>query len=220
MQETRVSPKGPGGKGHERMAVGYTRVSTQEQAREGASLQAQRERIEGHCKAQGLDLLGVQTDEGISGRKTVNRPGLEQALTEVCRIKGTLVVYSLSRLARSTKDALAIADRLQRCGAQLVSLVEHVDTTSPTGRFFFTVMASLAALESEVNGERVAMAMRHKRTKGEKWCSHAPFGFMFADGTLKPEPSEQALVEAAMRLRKRGVAFREVAAKLNARGFP
>jgi hypothetical protein len=107
MQETRVSPKGPGGKGHERMAVGYTRVSTQEQAREGASLQAQRERIEGHCKAQGLDLLGVQTDEGISGRKTVNRPGLEQALTEVCRIKGTLVVYRLVHLMAAPASALS-----------------------------------------------------------------------------------------------------------------
>src|ERR1051326_8155642 len=82
-------------------AVGYTRVSTQEQVKEGVSLAAQRSRIEAYATAQGLVLLDVYTDEGLSGRKTSNRPALEAAVNRVSEIKGSLIVYSVSRLARS-----------------------------------------------------------------------------------------------------------------------
>lgn len=202
-----------------RQATGYVRVSTSEQAREGVSLEAQRTKIEGYCAANHVKLVGVFSDEGISGRKTANRPGLEDALRRVCELKGTLVVYSLSRLARSTSDALAMAGRLEKCGAQLVSLVEHVDTTTPTGRFFFTVMASLAALESEINGERVSTAMQHKKSKGEQWCHHAPFGFSWEGTLLVPYQPEQRVLETARRYRRRGKSYREIADKLTKLGF-
>ena len=79
-----------------RLAVAYTRVSTVEQAAGGISLAAQRSRIEGYCLAHDLRLLKVCTDEGVSGRKRVNRPGLSEAVELVCSKKGVLIAHSLS----------------------------------------------------------------------------------------------------------------------------
>src|ERR1051326_7091589 len=104
------------GSGSALRAVGYVRVSTEGQASEGISLDSQRGRIASWAEANGYTLAAVLTDAGISGKRADNRPGLQSALAEVCKGGGALVVYSLSRLARSTKDAIGIAERLERAG--------------------------------------------------------------------------------------------------------
>ena len=116
-------------------AVGYVRVSTERQASEGVSLEAQRARIEAWATANGLTLAveDVHVDAGLSGGRADNRPALQAALAEACKRRAPLVVYSLSRVARSTKDALAIAERLDKAGADLVSLSESIDTTTAAG---------------------------------------------------------------------------------------
>ena len=112
-------------------AIGYIRVSTAEQATDGVSLEAQRTRIEAWCNANGYRLATVHTDAGISGKRADNRPAPQRALTLACKRRGTaLVVYSLSRLARSTTDAISIAERLEKAGADLVSLSEKIYTTA------------------------------------------------------------------------------------------
>lgn len=200
-------------------AIGYVRVSTAEQAREGVSLEAQRARIEANCAAHGHELAAVYADEGISGRRTVNRPGLEEALQHTCRIKGSLVVYSLSRLARSTPDAISIAGRLQKCGAQLVMLAEQVDTNSAAGRMFYTVLAALAAFESDQIGERTKLAIAHKKSLGQRYCKDAPYGFKFTGGgQLVPNPREQAVLHRMRELRSTGLSLREIAVALHGGG--
>jgi site-specific DNA recombinase len=77
--------------------IGYTRVSTAEQSREGCSLAAQAERITAYCKAQGLRLAKIYTDEGLSGG-TLDRPGLQAALRALDEKGGALVVVKLDRL--------------------------------------------------------------------------------------------------------------------------
>src|SRR5262245_5581297 len=94
------------------MAIGYTRVSTRSQAEEGASLPAQEARIADWCRFHGYTLQAVYSDPGISGRKIENRPGLQAALGAVCQTGGVLAVYSLSRLARNTRETLEIGERL------------------------------------------------------------------------------------------------------------
>jgi DNA invertase Pin-like site-specific DNA recombinase len=97
-------------------------VSTAEQAAEGVSLEAQAARLAAWCGAHGYTLTSadVHADAGYSGKRADNRPGLQAALDAVCGAGGVLVVYALSRLARSTRDALQIAERLERAGADLV----------------------------------------------------------------------------------------------------
>src|SRR5438128_1777657 len=151
-----------------RWAVGYVRVSTEVQAAEGVSLEAQRGRIEAWCIANGYELAGLHVDAGISGKRADNRPGLQEAIREVCRHRGSaLVVYSLSRLARSVKNTLEIAGRLDRHGADLVSLSEKIDTTSAAGRMVFRMLAVLAEFERDLCGERTKAALSLKKHRGE-----------------------------------------------------
>ena len=127
-------------------AVGYVRVSTEGQATEGVSLEAQKGRIEAWCSANGYTLAAMHVDAGLSGKRADNRPGLQAALADVCKSGGVLVVYSLSRLARSVPDAFRISERLAKRGADLVSLSESIDTTSAMGRAFYGFMAVMNAL--------------------------------------------------------------------------
>ena len=143
-------------------ATGYVRVSTGKQAEEGVSLEAQEARIRAWCQAQGHELAATEVDAGLSGGRADNRPALQAALAAVCRAKGVLVVYSLSRLARSTRDALDIAERLHDAGANLVSLTESIDTTTAMGQFVFEVLAAVAALERNLISERTTMAIDRK----------------------------------------------------------
>ncbi len=110
--------------------VGYCRVSTPGQATEGVSLEAQRTAIEAWASTQGRDVLQVFTDAGLSGKRADNRPALQQALALATTQRAVVVVYKLDRLARSTRDALEIAERLSVAGADLVSLSEQIDTTT------------------------------------------------------------------------------------------
>src|SRR5688572_19829638 len=143
--------------------VGYVRVSTSDQAVDGVSLDAQREKVVRYCELHGLELLETFADEGISGKRADNRPGLRSALELVCKQRGVLVVYSLSRLARSTRDCIHLAERLEKCGADVASITEKLDTTSSMGRFFFTLMAALGQLERDQVAERTVAAMAHLR---------------------------------------------------------
>ena len=147
-------------------AVGYIRVSTERQAEEGVSLDAQERKIQAWCELNGYDLEEVFIDRGLSGGRADNRPELQSAIKSITSKPGALVVYSLSRLARSTRDTLAIADRLERAGADLVSLSEKIDTTSAAGKMVFRMLAVLSEFERDLVSERTSHALQHKRSLG------------------------------------------------------
>lgn len=200
-------------------AVGYIRVSTEEQAAEGVSLDAQREKIKAYCLLHGLELLTVIADEGLSGKRADNRPGLQKALERVCKEKAVLVVYSLSRLARSTRDCINIAERLEQCGADLASISEKLDTTSSMGRFFFRLMASLGELERDQVSERTTAALGHMRRQGKR-IGRIPFGYdLGIDGeTLEENRQEQQTLKQMVEWREAGDSFHTIADKLNEAG--
>lgn len=200
-------------------AVAYLRVSSEAQATEGVSLDAQRAKAVAWCDLNGYRLAAVHVDAGLSGRKVTNRPGLHAALDDVCLRHGALVVYSLSRLARSTRDTLVIADRLKKARADLVSLSERIDTTSAAGAMFFRLMAVLAEFERDLVAERTRAALQHKRTLGER-VGQVPFGYNVGpDGIeLLENPDEQAALADMASMRRHGMSYRGIAAALTARG--
>lgn len=199
-------------------AIGYVRVSTADQAREGVSLEAQRAKIEAWAEANGYELLAVKVDAGISGGKMRNRPGLQEALAEACKHKAALVVYSLSRLARSTRDALEISERLDKAGADLVSLSERIDSTSAAGKLLFRVLAVLAEFERDIIAERTSCAMQHKKARLER-VGGVPYGFQEAAGRLVPDTLEQRGLQRLRGLRAQGLSYGLVADRLNSDGF-
>lgn len=204
-----------------KVAVGYCRVSTAGQASEGVSLEAQKARISAWAQANGYQLRGVHVDAGLSGGKAANRPALQAALEEVCRERGALVVYSLSRLARSVRDTLTIGDRLDSAGADLVSLSESIDTTNAAGKMVFRMLAVLSEFERDLVVERTTMALAHKRSRGER-VGEMPFGYrLAADGThLEADETEQATLSRLRALRGEGLSVRRIADSLNREGIP
>lgn len=198
-------------------AIAYVRVSTDGQATEGVSLEAQETKIRAYCELNSLTLLRVFNDAGLSGKRADNRPALQEALQTIyAGGADSLVVYKLDRLARCTVDALAIAQTLDKSGASLHSLTEKLDTGSAMGRFFFTLVASLAEMERGIIAERTAAAHAHKRSKGEA-TGHAPFGYRLAmDGSsLEPDANEQATLLVIEQLLAEGKSQREIVDALN-----
>ena len=200
-------------------AIGYIRVSTEGQAQDGVSLDMQRAKIEAWAMLNDYELTAVHVDAGISGKSADNRPGLQAALND-CRKGSALVVYSLSRLARSTKDTIEISERLTKAGADLVSLSEKIDTTSAAGKMVFRMLAVLAEFERDQISERTTSAMQHKKGKGEL-VGAVPYGFdLAADGVnLILNVGEQDVIQQARDLHTGGMSLRKVAAELQRRGF-
>lgn len=202
-------------------AIAYVRVSTEQQATEGVSMAAQLERIRAYCLANGLELVAIHEDAGLSGKRADNRPGLQAALTDVCNRGGVLVVYSLSRLARSVSDSLAIIDRLQRAGADLASLTERIDTTSAAGKMLLTMLAAFAQFERDLTAERTTAALAHKKALGQR-VGTVPFGWdLSADGiTLLENAAEQQTIATIRALRASGMTLQAIADRLNASATP
>jgi DNA invertase Pin-like site-specific DNA recombinase len=135
------------------MLIGYARVSTADQ-----NLALQRDAL----NAAGCRKIYTDT---ISGAKT-SRPGLDKAL-EHLRDGDTLVVWKLDRLGRSVKNLIAFTDQLESAGIGFRSLTDQIDTTTPAGRFFFHVMASLAQMERELTIERTQAGLAAARAQGK-----------------------------------------------------
>lgn len=197
----------------------YCRVSTSQQAVDGIGLDAQRQRLQAWAHAHGHQVLACHVDAGISGSRADNRPALQMALDQACRHRAPLVVYSLSRLARSTKDAIAIAERLDIAGADLVSLSEAIDTTSAAGKMVFRMLAVLAEFERDLVSERTRLALAHKRLRGEKTGGRVPFGYLNRGGRLVPIEQEQHAIRRGLAWQERGVPLRTIAERWQQHGY-
>ncbi len=134
------------------MLIGYARVSTEDQ-----NLDLQRKAL---TKAGCKKLF----DDKASGTRT-SRPGLDLAMATL-REGDTLVVWKLDRLGRSVKNLVDLVGELHRQGVQFKSLTDSIDTGTPSGRFFFHVMASLAQMERELIVERTCAGLEAARRLG------------------------------------------------------
>ena len=201
-------------------AVGYIRVSTEGQAVDGVSLDAQRAKIEAWCLLNDFDLVALRIDAGISGKGMVNRPGLQAALAD-CRSGSALVVYSLSRLSRSVRDTMDVGEKLAKVGADLVSLSEKIDTTSAAGKMVFRLLAVMNEFERDQISERTSAALQYKKSKGEKTGGAVPFGRDLADDGVRllVNAQEQAAIAQARELKAGGLSLRKIASELQRRGF-
>ncbi len=202
-----------------KQAIGYIRVSTEKQANEGVSLEAQEAKIVTWCKANGYELVKVYVDAGISGKRMDTRKELLAALASLK--KGmALVSYSLSRLARSTKDALAIGEAVAKKKADMVSLTEQIDTTTAAGKMMFQMLSVLAEFERNLVAERTTNALQHKKRTGQKYTNQTPYGFEAIEGRLVQVQQEAEVVAEIQASRTGGNTLQFIADSLNTRGIP
>ena len=202
-------------------AVGYIRVSTNEQADSGLGLEAQRRRITAYCEAQGWHLAEIVADEGVSG-KTLSRPGLIRAvgLLTPGRI---LVALKLDRLTRGGARGLdELTEQVLETGGDWATVEGSYDTSSAMGRFMMRLVAEIAQLEREQTAERTVQALDVKRENRER-LGTTPLGYttvLAEDGSRRVESDagESATVDLARRLRAEGLSLRQIGAELTRRG--
>jgi site-specific DNA recombinase len=200
--------------------VGYVRVSTDEQARSGLSIQAQRERLVAWAAAFGHSLVEVVADEGVSA-KSLYRPGMTRIMQMIDRkqVDG-VVAAKLDRLTRSTRDLADLVDRCERREVALASVSESLDTSTACGRMVVSMLGVVAQWEREATAERTAAALDAKRRQRRRYCGKAPLGFRFEDDRLVENADEQALLDDVESIMQTGDAasLRTIGRMLGQRG--
>lgn len=190
-----------------RRAVGYTRVSTGEQADSGAGLAAQEAAIRAECERRGWALVTVESDAGASGSTMGRRTALANALAMLESGEAdTLVVAKLDRLSRSLVDLATLMERARSKGWGLTILDTDVDTTTASGELIANVMGSVAQWERRIIGERTKAALAVKRAQGVQ---------LGRPRTVPPDVRQRITA-----LRASGATWRAVADTLNAEGVP
>jgi len=206
-------------------AVLYIRVSTDEQADHGVSLEAQEAKLRAYCGLRDLEVADVVIDAGVSaGKPLASREGGKRVLELVRRKEvQSVVAYKLDRLFRNADDCMTITEQWDKKGVAL-HLVDMggqtLDTSSAMGRFFLNMMAGVAELERGLVVERTVFAMAHKKARGER-VGGVPYGSQLSgDGvTLLPNQGEQELINAVREARGRGLSQRAIVAELARQGF-
>lgn len=167
----------------------YVRVSTDKQADEGFSLEAQQTRLQAYCVAQGwtVDTDHIYIDAGISGKSTDSREAFNAMLDNAkAGVIGRIVAIKLDRIARNTKDFLHVVDELGEWGCDLVLIQESFDTSTPHGKFALTMFAAMAELEASMITERVMSGKAQKASQGGYNGARCPLGYEYANGEFKP----------------------------------
>jgi DNA invertase Pin-like site-specific DNA recombinase len=203
--------------------VGYVRVSTEEQASEGVSLDAQAAKLRAYADLYGLDLVAVVADAGASA-KSLDRPALREALGYLDRLEATgLLVAKLDRLTRSITDLGTLLTGYFGDGGiyRLLSVADSIDTKSAAGRLVLNVLVSVAQWERETIVERTRDAVSHKRRRGER-IGQVPYGMRLGpDGmTLEADHAEMQVLLQVRSWHREGWSLGRIAAELTLREVP
>jgi DNA invertase Pin-like site-specific DNA recombinase len=201
------------------MAVGYVRVSTEEQADSGLGLDAQRAAIRSAAERTGLEIVAWYADEGVSGGKIDGRIGLINALNAIKR-GYVLLVAKRDRLARDAMLACWIEKEVAKRFGRIVSVAgEGTDNDDPTSVLLRRIVDAFAEYERLMIGARTKAALRVKVGRGERVGRYAQFGYRLdAAGEQVPDDREKAGIEAMLRLQGQGYGLNRIALELERLG--
>jgi site-specific DNA recombinase len=206
--------------------VGYPRVSTEEQATKGVSLDFQRDKIEGYCRLYDLELIRMVEDAGVSAR-SLDRPGLRQVLAMLDDGQADgVVILKLDRLTRRLADWLYLIEHYfldSKRPKRLFSVQDSIDTRTAAGRLVLNVLMSVAQWEVETISERTIGGMQQAIALGQH-CGKPRYGWKVDPGgrlnrkgrpvSVLPDPHEQRVKSLMRDLRSQGLSFRGIVQQL------
>lgn len=195
----------------------YTRVSTEEQAREGISLDAQEAACRREALAAGHTEVDLYCDDGYSG-SNARRPALRRLLDNIDQY-GAVHVWKLDRLSRSVSDWCWILGTMRDKGVGFASVTEKVDATTPFGRAMLYVLAVFAELFLDILRENVRSALDHIASTGRHPCGSV-YGYDRRDGHLVVNPKQAAVVREVFARYADGASLADIALDLQTRGVP
>lgn len=196
----------------------YVRVSTEEQAEEGYSINGQIKVLEEYCERNKYQIINTYKDEGFSG-KSLDRPSLKELLKD-CESKqfDMVMVWRINRLSRKQLDFLTVVEHLEKNNISLFSFNENIDASTPAGKAMFQMMGSFAELERNMILENVKMGMTQRAKEG-KWNGGSVLGYSSKDKKLVINESEATLVKHIFDLYISGKGFKTIANQLNHEGY-
>ncbi len=205
--------------------VGYLRVSTQQQADEGVSLEAQRTKLRAYAVAMDLELVALCEDAGVSA-KSLDRPGLRAALELLDQGQADgLVVAKLDRLTRSVRDLGELVERYFESRFSLLCLADSLDTRTASGRLVLHVLGAVSQWEREATAERTRDALAQVRADGGilgreafGWKRGAAAADPHGPPCRQPIEAECVTIDRIVALRGEGQTLVQVAATLAAEG--
>jgi len=149
--------------GKNKMKAGlYLRVSTEEQTTLNQEIELER-----YCKNNEIEVYKVYKDEGVSGTKT-SRPQLDKMLQDMRKKEfDCIIVWKFDRLGRSTAHLLQVLEELKHKGVRLIATSQNIDTDTPMGKFFFTILSGFAEMEREMIVERIRLGLKRRKAQGK-----------------------------------------------------
>lgn len=197
----------------------YIRVSTEEQAREGYSIESQREICTRFINERKYDLTEVYIDEGYSS-KNLKRPDIQRMLKDIELHKfNILVFWRLNRLTRSVKDKEFLFELFDSKRIDIKSMSEELDTTTASGRMVTNILVSVAQGEREQTAENVHSTMYERAAIGLRNGAVAPYGYTIVDGKLIVVPDEAEVIKRIYDLYEKPLSFRAIAKLFNQEGI-
>lgn len=210
-----------------KQAIGYARVSTGKQAKEGASIEMQHSCIVQMATSEGFELVNILVDEGLSGRKNLHKRKAYTELMEIINAKKTdcILVYSLLRLGRNAAELMRMFSLCEKKNVDIVSYKEKIDTRTVMGRFLRNMIAIMGELEADLASERTSDVAQNNKKEFKPYCN-PPYGWkienrivegakIISRGELKEVPEEQDVINWILQKRKANKSLSWIAEELN-----
>lgn len=201
----------------------YCRVSTEEQAKEGFSIHAQRDKLTKYAEANDWCVVDYYIDDGISGKNLVDRKEVLRLLEDVKsgKVKNVLI-YKLDRLTRSVKDLIYLIEIFNKYDCTFNSQTEKIDTSNAVGRMFVKIIGIFAEFERENLAERITLGYEQKTREGNYTNCNGVFGYDYivGEGRLEVNREEASYVEKIFEWYLDGNSMLEISRRLEKLGVP
>ena len=201
----------------------YCRVSTEEQATEGFSIHAQKDKLTKYANINDWDIVDYYVDDGISGKNLTERPEVSRLIEDVKKGKiKNVLIYKLDRLTRSVKDLIYLIELFDKNNCTFNSQTEKIDTSNAVGRMFVKIIGIFAEFERENLAERVTLGYEQKTREGNYTNCNGVFGYDYivGKGKLKINNNEAEYVRKIYNWYLEGESMLKIAKKLKDLNVP